>query len=91
MSRKSAGASSPDAPVSEQMRILIGQNCRAARIKAGLSQGDIAERTGLPQSYISAIEQGKVNLTLETMMILARVFDQELIDLLRQPRKPRPR
>jgi transcriptional regulator with XRE-family HTH domain len=91
MSRKSAGASSPDAPVSEKMRMLFGQNCKAARVKAGLSQEIVAARTGIPQPRISKIELGKVNITLETMMILARVVNQDLLELLRQTTKPRDR
>jgi transcriptional regulator with XRE-family HTH domain len=91
MSRKSAGASSSDAPDFEAIRMLVGANCKAARIKAGLSQAAVSERTGIPQSRVSMIEQGVVNLTLDTMTLLAGVLDLEVIDLLRQPSKRRPR
>jgi hypothetical protein len=59
MPRKSACASNSDAPVSEEMRMLVGANCKAARIKAGLSQELVSERTGIPQSGILMVEQGK--------------------------------
>jgi DNA-binding XRE family transcriptional regulator len=60
----------------------VWPNCKAARIEAGLSQADIAESTGIPQSRVSQIELGKANITLETMMILARVIDRDLLYLL---------
>jgi transcriptional regulator with XRE-family HTH domain len=64
------------------MRMLFGQNCKAARTEAGLSQADLAERTGIPQPRVSQIELGKANITLETMTILARVIDRDLLYLL---------
>jgi transcriptional regulator with XRE-family HTH domain len=77
-----ANLSKHDASDAKEMRMLFGQNCKAARIEAGLSQADIAERTGIPQSRVSQIELGKANITLETMMILARVIDRDLLYLL---------
>jgi transcriptional regulator with XRE-family HTH domain len=51
--------------------MLVGANCKGARIKTGLSQEVASQRTGILQPRISMIEQGGVKLTLETMMILA--------------------
>ena len=63
MAKKGTDAPRLDAPVSEEMRLLFRQNCKAARIKAGLSQETVSERTGIPQPRISMIELGKVNIT----------------------------
>jgi transcriptional regulator with XRE-family HTH domain len=86
--KKGADPPPSDATVSEEMRLLFGRNCKAARIEAGLSQVDVAERTGIPQPRISMIELGKVNITLETMMILARVVDHNVIHLMSPTGKP---
>ena len=62
----------------QKMRLLFDQNAKAARIKAGLSQADVAELTGIPQSRIFKIKLGRVNMTLETMMVLARAVGRDV-------------
>lgn len=50
----------------------VGRALRALRLRAGLRQADVAERAGVSQSLISAIEAGRCDtVTLET---LRRVF-----------------
>jgi DNA-binding XRE family transcriptional regulator len=39
--------------VSDDPRKVFGQKTRAARIKARLTQAQLAERTGLTQQYVS--------------------------------------
>jgi transcriptional regulator with XRE-family HTH domain len=58
-------------PVSREMRISFGRGLRAARRAAGLTQTQFAERVGISQSYVSAVERGVRNLTLEVMAGLA--------------------
>lgn len=61
---------------------------RQRRIRAGLNQGDLAERTGLSQSYISLLERGvKKKPTARTLGIIARELGCEVSDLM----PPRPR
>ena len=64
--------------------MIFGQNLRAARLKAGLKQSDVAARTGLTQQYLSLIEAGQQNITLKTMTLLAQVVDHDLRDMLRK-------
>jgi ribosome-binding protein aMBF1 (putative translation factor) len=49
----------------------FGRELRAARIKAGLSQQALGAMTGIGQAHVSEIELGRVNVTLETMLLLA--------------------
>jgi DNA-binding XRE family transcriptional regulator len=42
--------------VSDDLRKVFGQNTRAPRIKAGLTQAQLAERTGLTQQYVSLVK-----------------------------------
>ena len=80
-----------DEPVSDDLPTLFGKNLREARIKAGLTQAQVAERTGLTQQYVSLVEAGHQNITLGTMTALARVVAQDVRTLLRKGRGRRPR
>ena len=81
-----------NSPVPDDLRSIFGQNVRAARIKAGLTQDQLAERTGLTQQYVSLVEAGHQNITLDTMAALARAVGRDVIALLRKARsRIRPR
>jgi transcriptional regulator with XRE-family HTH domain len=75
-----------DEPVPGDLRTVFGQNLRAARTKAGLTQAQLAERTTLTQQYVSWVEAGHANITLATMTALARVVGQDVIALLQRSR-----
>jgi transcriptional regulator with XRE-family HTH domain len=76
------GAEAPGA----ELQKLFGANLRAARMKAGLSQTDVAALSGIAQQSISQIEAGQHNLTLKTMDKLARVVSRDVTQLLRTKR-----
>jgi transcriptional regulator with XRE-family HTH domain len=46
----------------------VGQRLAAARLQRGLAQTDVARRAGLAPSYLSRIENGKVQPTFPTVM-----------------------
>ena len=52
---------------------------RAAREAGGLSQREISVKTDLPQSHISKIENGAVDLRTSSLVELARVLDLEVV------------
>jgi transcriptional regulator with XRE-family HTH domain len=51
---------------------------RAARERMGLTQRELSTRVGIPQSHISKIEQGRVDLQTSNLMQIARALDLEL-------------
>ena len=51
---------------------------KAAREHKGLSQRALGERVGLPQSHISKIESGGVDLQASSLLEIARALDLEL-------------
>ncbi|MGI2176504.1 helix-turn-helix domain-containing protein [Shewanella basaltis] len=51
---------------------------RDARIRKGFSQRELSARSGVPQSHISKIESGDVDLRMSSLIALARVLDLEL-------------
>lgn len=56
----------------------IVRTLRNAREARGLSQRALGARAGIPQSHISKIEKGAVDLRVSTLIELARVLDLEL-------------
>jgi transcriptional regulator with XRE-family HTH domain len=55
----------------EVMRALFGANVRHARLKAKLTQVEVQELTRIQQHYISGLENGWRNPTLDSMTTLA--------------------
>ena len=51
--------------------VSVGESVRIIRELQGLSQNDLANLTGIPQSTISAIENERVNLGVERAKQLA--------------------
>ena len=56
----------------------IAHTLRSARKARGLSQRALGAKAGVPQSHISKIENGTVDLRLSSLVELARVLDLEL-------------
>jgi transcriptional regulator with XRE-family HTH domain len=54
--------------------VSIGASVRIMRELQELSQNELAEITGIPQSTISAIERDRVNLGVERAKVLARAL-----------------
>jgi len=60
------------------MTEYIAKTLRKARENKGLSQRALSKKGGVPQSHISKIESGAVDLRLSSLIELARVLDLEL-------------
>jgi transcriptional regulator with XRE-family HTH domain len=54
--------------------VSVGESVRILRELQELSQNDLSELTGIPQSTISAIENDKVNLGVERAKVIARAL-----------------
>jgi len=52
----------------------VGESVRIIRELQALTQNQLSELTGIPQSTISAIERGRVNLGVERAKVLARAL-----------------
>lgn len=65
----------------------LAAELKAARKRKGLSQRALAARSGVPQSHISKIESGVVDLRLSSLVALARILEMELVLV---PRKAVP-
>ncbi len=67
------------------LRVCFGNNFRAARQRAKLTQKDIEQRTGIKQHYVSQLELGKQNPTLGTMIALAQAVGKDVSGMLKPP------
>ena len=61
---------------------IIAANLKRYRKKLGLSQGDLAVLTGVTQSYISQIESGLCNMTVDLLDIFATHLKVSQFELL---------
>lgn len=62
--------------------MIFAENFRQLRIERGYSQSDVAKKLRLTQPFISAIETGTTNLTIERMSVLSRFLGVPLHQLL---------
>ena len=58
----------------KRVDVTVGESARIIRELQELSQNQLAELTGIPQSTISAIERDRVNLGVERAKVLARAL-----------------
>ena len=60
---------------------LIGSRIKSLRRGKGLTQEALAERIGISSKYLSSIERGKENPTLDTLIQLASALNVELFEI----------
>jgi transcriptional regulator with XRE-family HTH domain len=58
----------------KRIEVSVGESVRILRELQELSQNELAELTGIPQSTISSIEHGRTNLGVERAKIFARAL-----------------
>ena len=58
-------------------RKIFAANVRKLRLSAGLSQEELADRAGLHRTYISSIERGQRNVSLENIFVIADALGVE--------------
>lgn len=56
---------------------------RSRRDSLGLSQEDLAERSGLHRTYVGSVERGERNIALLNILKLAEALDADPGDLVR--------
>ena len=64
-------------------RRIVGQEIRAHRKQAGLSQEKLAEKASLSYKYLGEVERGYVNVSLDSLMRITKALKIRLRDLVR--------
>ena len=62
---------------------ILGEAVRAERLKAGLSQEQLAERADLARNYIGNIERAEYKVTVEVLARIAKALNLRVRDLTR--------
>lgn len=62
--------------------IKLGRNLRRAREDVSWSQEELAHRCGVHRTYIGAVERGEYNVTILTLLRIARTLRISLADAL---------
>ncbi|HBC7418062.1 transcriptional regulator [Serratia marcescens] len=65
-----------------ELQIKFGQRVRELRKERGWSQEEFADRCGLDRTYVSGIERGVRNPTLEVIGLIAAGFDSPVATLM---------
>ena len=68
-----------------RIRTTLAQKLRFLRFTRGWSQEVLAELAGLHRTYISQIERGQVNVSVDNLEKLANAFELPVPELLTPP------
>ncbi len=69
--------------MTEDIKLKLGRKIRETRVKEGYSQEELASRCGLHRTYISDIERGERNVSVENIEKIAIALKTEPDELLR--------
>ena len=61
----------------------LGKNIKKIRTRKGMSQGDICRALEMDRGYMSAIENGKKNITIQQLERLAQALGVSPSELLK--------
>jgi transcriptional regulator with XRE-family HTH domain len=63
------------------VKVLVGRNVRRFRLEKGLTQEKLTEDSGVSQQYISELERGARNPTIDTLAKIALALGVTTTDL----------
>jgi DNA-binding XRE family transcriptional regulator len=61
--------------------VLLGQNIREMRQSEGLTQEQLAIEAGIDRSYLGGVERGERNLSLLTLITIAKCLSCDIAKL----------
>ena len=62
----------------EEQLQRIGKRIAELRTSQGMTQQDVADKTGLLRQHISRIEAGKYSVGFDTLQLIAEQFDMKV-------------
>src|ERR1035438_72212 len=74
----------PEPATPSHSEVQVATAIRSLRLRAGLSQRQLALRMGVPRTYVSKIENEKATPTLSSLARLAAALEVSIPDLLRE-------
>ena len=67
-------------------RIILATNVKRLRSKSKIRREELSLALGFDNSYISKLEKGKINITIDKLAIIADYFNVDLVDLFKNPK-----
>ena len=75
--------------VQRTIQCILGENVRRLRERRGWTQDQLAEVSGLHYTYVSGIERGRRNVTIDVLARMADALRVRPTELLRElPQSP---
>ena len=65
-------------------RIILATNIKRLRSKLKIRREELSLALGFDNSYISKLEKGKINITIDKLSIIADYFNVDLVDLFKK-------
>jgi transcriptional regulator with XRE-family HTH domain len=65
----------------EQIQRRLGARIREVRLKRGWTQDEFADLSGLHRAQVGAFENGKMNITLASLHLVAQTLGVRIVDL----------
>ncbi|MBR2430175.1 helix-turn-helix transcriptional regulator [bacterium] len=62
-------------------RIMLATNVKKLRSKSKIRREELSLALGFDNSYISKLEKGKINITIDKLSVIADYFNVDLVDL----------
>lgn len=73
--------------IKKSLVTIVAENIKNERVRLGLSQEALAERSGLHRTYIGGIERGERNITLESLEKIALALNISPASMMTKPRE----
>jgi transcriptional regulator with XRE-family HTH domain len=70
-----------EVPKTRTVSQVLGETIRAERLKAGLTQEELAEKADLARNYIGNIERAEYQITVEALAKIAKALKLTVHDL----------
>lgn len=68
-------------PARPPLQVALGRALKARRAELGITQEEVAHRSGLARSYVSGAERGAINLSMANSQRLADAVELNLSEL----------
>ena len=69
--------------MTQDIRQILANNIKNLRTQKKLSREELSLVLGVDNSYVSKLEKGKINITLDKIEMLANYFEKEVYLLLK--------
>ena len=70
--------------MSQDIRQIFATNVKALREAKHLKREELSLLLGFDNSYISKLEKGKINITIDKLSVIADYFNVDILDLFKK-------